>query len=88
VKINNKINIPSVNPYRANQLKAEQLTEKATKQMDKIEISSKAKQLSEVTPFEAKRNERVQQLKAQIASGEYKVEPEKLASDLINHFKK
>ncbi|MBB4823620.1 negative regulator of flagellin synthesis FlgM [Sporosarcina luteola] len=84
----NKFNIPPVNPYRANQVKADQAKEKASTQMDKIEISSKAKQLSEVTPFEAKRNERIQQLKAQIESGEYKVEPEKLASDLIKYFQK
>ncbi|GKV56701.1 negative regulator of flagellin synthesis [Sporosarcina sp. NCCP-2222] len=84
----NKFNIPPVNPYRANQVKTDQAKEKATAKMDKIEISSKAKQLSETTPFEAKRNERVQQLKAQIESGEYQVEPEKLAADLIKYFKK
>lgn len=84
----NKFNIPPVNPYRANQVKTDQAKEQATAKVDKIEISSKAKQLSEITPFEAKRNERVQQLKVQIESGEYKVEPEKLAADLIKYFKK
>ncbi|MBD7985187.1 flagellar biosynthesis anti-sigma factor FlgM [Sporosarcina sp. Sa2YVA2] len=84
----NKINIPPVNPYRANQVKAEQLKEQAKMKTDKLEISSEAKQLSEVSPLTIQRNEKVQQLKAQIESGTYEVDSEKLASNLINYFRK
>lgn len=84
----NKINIPPVNPYRANQMKAEQVKEQAKVKTDKLEISSQAKQLSEVSPVTIQRNEKVQQLKAQIESGNYEVDPEQLASDLIHYFKK
>ncbi|MCM3743888.1 flagellar biosynthesis anti-sigma factor FlgM [Sporosarcina luteola] len=84
----NKINIPPVNPYRTNQLKTEQAKEQTKIKTDKLEISSQAKQLSETSPITTERNERVQQLKAQIESGTYKVEPEKLAANLIKHFKK
>lgn len=84
----NKINIPPVNPYRTNQLKTEQAKEQAKVNTDKLEISSKAKQLSETSPITTERNERVQQLKAQIESGNYKVDAEKLASNLLKYYKK
>lgn len=84
----NKINIPPVNPYRTNQLKTEQAKEQAKVKTDKLEISSKAKQLSETSPITTERNERVQQLKAQIESGNYKVDAETLASNLLKHYKK
>ncbi|WP_252502379.1 flagellar biosynthesis anti-sigma factor FlgM [Sporosarcina sp. Marseille-Q4943] len=84
----NKINIPAINPYRTNQIKAEQVKEQAKIKTDKLEISSEAKKLSETSPITTERNERVQQLKAQIESGNYKVDPEKLASNLIKYYKK
>ena len=84
----NKINIPAINPYKTNQLKAEQAKEQAKIKTDKLEISSEAKQLSEMSPITTERNERVQQLKAQIESGNYKVDPETLASNLIKYYKK
>ncbi|MCM3711672.1 flagellar biosynthesis anti-sigma factor FlgM [Sporosarcina luteola] len=84
----NKINIPAINPYKTNQLKAEQAKEQAKIKTDKLEISSAAKQLSETSPITTERNERVQQLKAQIESGNYKVEPETLAANLIKYYKK
>ena len=65
MKIQN-INLPAINPYKTNQLKTDQLEQKTKIQTDKIEISSEAKQLSEVSPFTVERNERVQQLKAKI----------------------
>ncbi|MCG7344350.1 flagellar biosynthesis anti-sigma factor FlgM [Sporosarcina sp. ACRSL] len=83
-----KINIPAINPYRTNQLKAEQVKEQAKIKTDKLEISSEAKKLSETSPITTERNERVQQLKAQIESGNYKIEYEKLAANLIKYYKK
>ncbi|WP_336822028.1 flagellar biosynthesis anti-sigma factor FlgM [Sporosarcina sp. USHLN248] len=84
----NKMNIPPVNPYRTNQVKSEQANNQPKMNRDKLEISSQAKQLSEVSTFAAERKERIQELKAQIKSGEYKVEPEKLAENLIKYYKK
>ena len=82
-----KFNIPAINPYKTNQLKAEQVEQKAKMQTDKIEISSEAKQLSEISPFTIQRNERVEQLKAEIESGTYKVDAEQLASNLAKYYK-
>ena len=50
------INIPAVNPYKTNQLKAEQAEQKTTMKTDKLEISSEAKQLSEIV-FDSQSNE-------------------------------
>jgi len=82
-----KINLPAINPYKANQLKTDQLEQKAKMQTDKLEISSEAKQLSEISPFTIQRNERVEQLKVEIESGTYEVDAEQLASNLAKYYK-
>ncbi|MDN4606789.1 flagellar biosynthesis anti-sigma factor FlgM [Sporosarcina highlanderae] len=84
----NKVNITPVNPYRTNQMKVEKAKENLQIKTDKIEISAEAKQLSETSPVTIERNERVQSLKAQIESGNYKVDPEKLAKNLLNYYQK
>lgn len=84
----NPIQPSVVNPYKANQMKADQVEQKARVNADKLEISTEAKQLSETSPFAIERNERVQQLKAQVQSGTYEVNPDELASNLVNYFKR
>lgn len=87
MKINN-INVPAVNPYKANEMKIEKAASKAPIQTDKLEISSEAKKLSEIQSYAVERSERVEQIKAQIEAGTYKVDPEKLAVDLIDYYNK
>lgn len=82
-----QINLLAINPYKTNQLKADLLGQKMKVKTDKIEISSEAKQLSVVSPITVERNERVQQLKAQIESGTYEVHAEQLASNLVKYYK-
>ena len=82
-----KFNVPAINPYKTNQLKAEQTEQKLKMKTDKLEISPEAKQLSEMSTFTVERNERVQELKAQVQAGTYEVNPEQLASDLAKYFK-
>jgi len=83
-----KINIPAINPYKANELKTDKVERKAQPQTDKLEISSQAKQLSEVSSYSVERNEHVQAIKAQIDAGTYKVNPEQLASKLLSYYNK
>ena len=85
MKITNN-NIPPVNPYRTNQVKAEQTKQQETAQTDRLEISKEAKKLSEPSPITAQRNEKVAALKAQIQAGTYKVDPEQLANDLVGYY--
>ena len=87
MKINN-VNLPAVNPYKANELKAEKAEQKVNLQADKLEISAAAKQLSEVSSYTVGRDERVQELKGQIEAGTYKVDPEQLAKNLASYFNK
>lgn len=82
-----KFNLPAINPYKANQLKADQSEQKTKMKTDKIEISSEAKQLLEVSPITIERNERVQQLKGQIEAGTYEVNADQLASNLVKYYK-
>ncbi len=83
-----KFNLPAINPYKANQVKAEQSEQQAKMKTDKLEISLEAKQLSEISPFTVGRNERVEELKAQVQAGTYKVNSEQLASNLVKYFKR
>ncbi|REB08855.1 flagellar biosynthesis anti-sigma factor FlgM [Sporosarcina sp. BI001-red] len=85
MKINNNP-IPPVNPYRANQVKSEKASLEKTVQSDRLEISKEAKSLSEPSLITSQRNEKVSALKAQIQAGTYKVDAEKLASDLIGYY--
>lgn len=84
----NKVNIPAINPYKANEMKVEKSVQHRAQQTDKIEISSEAKQLSEITSYGAERNDRVQKIKEQIEAGTYKVNAEEVAKSLINYYKK
>ncbi|MFD1926867.1 flagellar biosynthesis anti-sigma factor FlgM [Sporosarcina siberiensis] len=86
MKINN-FNMPPVNPYKANQQKVEKTETKVQKQTDKLEISNEAKQLSGIPSFSVERNERVQEIKAQVDAGTYKVDPETIAKNLMNYYK-
>lgn len=83
-----KINIPPINPYRANDLKTEKVAQKPPHQSDKLEISSEAKTLSEVSTFTTERNEHIQAIKAQIDAGTYKVNQEQLAKNLLSYYNK
>ena len=84
----NKVNLPAINPYKANELKAEKAEQKVNFQADKLEISAAAKKLSEVSSYAVERDERVQELKRQVEAGTYKVDPEQLAKNLASYFNK
>lgn len=86
MKITNN-NIPPINPYRVNQVKAEQTKQREVALSDRLEISNAAKKLSESSSITTQRNEKVSKLKAQIQAGTYQVNPEKLASDMIGYFR-
>lgn len=85
MKINN-VNLPIVNPYKANELNVQKSIQNKHTQTDKLEISSKAKQLSETSSYTTERNERIQEIKAQIDAGTYKIDSEELAKNLISYY--
>lgn len=87
MKINN-VNLSPVNPYKANELNAQKSVKSLGAQTDKLEISSQAKQLSEISSYSAERNERIQEIKAQIDAGTYKVDSREIAKNLLSYYKK
>ncbi|WP_153732408.1 flagellar biosynthesis anti-sigma factor FlgM [Sporosarcina obsidiansis] len=83
-----RFNTPAVNPYRNQQMKVDQAKQSNPFKTDKLEISSEAKKLSATTPIETERQQRVQQLKSQVQSGDYQVDAKKLASNMLSYFNK
>ncbi|PIC62959.1 flagellar biosynthesis anti-sigma factor FlgM [Sporosarcina sp. P13] len=79
---------PLVNPYRNQQMKVDQTKQSYEMKTDKLEISSEAKQLLAASSVETERQQRVQQLKAQVQSGEYQVDAKTLASNMLSYFNK
>ncbi|MCH1625075.1 flagellar biosynthesis anti-sigma factor FlgM [Fredinandcohnia quinoae] len=76
-----------VNPYK-NQMNKVAASEKQAK-ADKVEISSAAKQLQEVSPITIARQEKVESLKQQVQSGTYHVDSEAIANSVYDfYFKK
>ena len=85
-----KINGPNqanFNPYKSHMQKQADVKKEINRE-DQLEISSQAKQLQESEKPYAKRSAYVQQIKNEIASGEYKVDPDKIAEKMIAFWSK
>lgn len=82
----NSLGVNAVNPYN-NQQRIMKSNENKTSFADKIEISSAAKELQVRSNYSNERTERVQQLKADIQSGDYKVNARKVAEDMLNYYR-
>lgn len=80
------MNIPAINPYKANELQVKKSAQHQSAQKDKLEISSEAKQLSEITSHRAERKAHVQKIKEQIDAGTYEVNAEKIAKSLLKYY--
>ena len=85
VKINN-YGVNKINPYQNQAMKTDQIKKNTHKAIDQVEISSAAKDLQGMKSYADERAERVQKLKEQVESGNYQVEPQKLAKDLLKYY--
>jgi negative regulator of flagellin synthesis FlgM len=83
MKINNfgKVNL---NPYQKNIMKQEQIAQ--VKKSDKLEISSEALELQKGSPIELERQNLVKELKEKVQSGEYEIEPKKIAEKMYSYW--
>lgn len=77
-----------VNPYQNQSLKTEKLKKSTVNMTDQIEISSAAKDLQGIKSYSTDRAERIGQIKEQVEAGNYKVDANKLASDLLRYYRK
>lgn len=82
----NGIGLNNVNPYNQTKRTAE-VNKTSQSFADKLEISSAAKEMKVATEYADARAERVQKLKAQIQSGEYKVDAKKVAEDMLKYYR-
>ena len=77
------IQVNSVNPYNKQQRKMNATASTSTI-TDKIEISATAKEMSTIS---AERAQKIQKLKEQIQTGEYKVDARKVAEDMLKYYR-
>ncbi|MBB5149717.1 MULTISPECIES: flagellar biosynthesis anti-sigma factor FlgM [Ureibacillus] len=82
----NPINTNSVNPYTKQQRNVN--TVKAKNAFaDRIEISDAAKEMQVVSDYSQERAEKIQKLKKEIQSGQYKVDAQKVAEDMLKYYR-
>lgn len=82
----NPFNRPDLNPYQHQPQQSGQELRKSA--ADHVEISAAAKELQQSSKWEAERKSRVEQLKLQVQSGEYKVHPKAVAEGIVEFFTK
>jgi negative regulator of flagellin synthesis FlgM len=87
MKINN-YGTQGINPYKKQVSKIDQVKTEAVKGTDKIEISSAAKELQQVTQVSQARTEKIDALKKQIQNGTYEVRAEDIANSIVNFYTK
>lgn len=80
-------NQSNFNPYKK-QIQKQQESQNANTFKDKIEISSKAKQMQEMNKAQAARQEQVEQIKNKVDAGEYQVDANKTAEKMIDFWTK
>lgn len=78
--------VNAVNAYK-NQVRNVKSGDNKASFADKIEISKAAQEMQGVTTYSTERAERVQQIKADIDSGEYKVNARKVAEDMLKYYR-
>ncbi|KJE27696.1 flagellar biosynthesis anti-sigma factor FlgM [Geobacillus kaustophilus] len=75
-----------VNPYQRQLAKTERLAAgKASS--DKVEISKEAKELQEAVSWEQARQAKLEELRQQIESGTYQVDPKAVAKRMIDYYR-
>lgn len=78
--------VNAVNAYKNQVRNVKSNTNKASF-ADKIEISKAAQEMQGVSTYSTERANHVQQLKKDIASGEYKVDARKVAEDMLKYYR-
>lgn len=87
MKINN-FGTSGVNPYKRQMNKLDNATKTTANATDKIEISTTAKEMQQVSQYAVNRQTKVDELKIQVENGNYKVNPTEVAKSILNFYKK
>lgn len=81
-----QVGVNSINPYKKQAQKVEKAASNRNQGLDKLEISSTAKEM-QVSSFTQSRTERIQQLKQSIDAGTYEVNPRAVAEGVASFYK-
>ena len=82
----NGYGIQGLNPY-SNTKRTVSAQENKASFTDKLEISSAAQEMKVTSELTAGRAEKVKKLKADIETGNYKVDADRVARDMLKYFK-
>jgi negative regulator of flagellin synthesis FlgM len=85
VKINN-LGPSGINPYQRQLNNMENAKNSAKAGADKVEISTTAKEMHQLSNDSTGRQEKIEQLKLQVQDGTYKVNPQQTAKSMIDFY--
>jgi len=74
---------PSINQYNKH-MQQQPTKKKSTSNKDQINISDAARQMQKNKTSDSKRSAYVHDIKQEVQSGEYKIEPEKIAKKIVD----
>lgn len=83
----NPIGMQAINSYK-NQARNVNNTKLNKTFADQIEISSQAKEMQETSTYANERATKVQKLKEEIQSGNYKVDARQVAEDMLKYYRR
>ncbi|ESU34141.1 hypothetical protein G3A_02415 [Bacillus sp. 17376] len=86
MKINNNIGPSGINPYKRQMNKLDATVTSQNKKADKVEISSTAKEMQQLSQVSVQRQQKVEELKLQVENGTYKLNPQETAKSIINFY--
>lgn len=84
----NSLGSQGINPYKQQMNKVDQLGQMAKKQKDKVEISSTAKEMQQVSQLTTQRQAKVEGLKLQVENGTYKANALETAKGILQFYSK
>lgn len=88
MKINNNMGPSGINPYKRQMNKLEATANPHGKKADKVEISSTAKEMQQISQVSMERKQKVEDLKIQVENGTYKLDPKETAKSILSFYQK
>jgi negative regulator of flagellin synthesis FlgM len=86
MKINNNFGPSGINPYKRQMNKLDAAATSQNKKADKVEISSTAKEMQQLSQVSVERKQKVEELKVQVENGTYKLDSKETAKSILNFY--
>lgn len=82
----NHIGLSNMNPYNRNTNNINKENQTLGKTADKIEISTVAKEMQQISQYTTERQEKVAEIKLQVENGTYKINPQEVAKSVYRFY--